>query len=75
MNSRARGCFDTTPIATFSKHTSSFGILDVAGQMFARAATSAGGARAIVVGGCRPAARHSRPVTLEQTGDRIQTGA
>jgi formylglycine-generating enzyme required for sulfatase activity len=74
LNSHDRGPFDTLPVGTFSNGASPFGILDGAGQVFEWTATPAGKARAIVKGGswddkgcgvCRPAARHSRPVTLK----------
>ncbi len=74
LNSHDRGPFDTLPVGTFSNGASPFGILDSAGQVFEWTATPAGSGRAIVKGGswddkgcgvCRPAARHSRPVTLK----------
>jgi formylglycine-generating enzyme required for sulfatase activity len=74
LNSHDNGPFDTLPVGTFSKGASPFGILDGAGQVFEWTGTFAGSGRAIVKGGswddkgcgvCRPAARHSRPVTLK----------
>ena len=74
LNSHDGGPFDTLPVGTFSNGASPFGILDGAGQVFEWTATPAGSGRAIVKGGswddkgcgvCRPAARHSRPVTLK----------
>ena len=74
LNSHDNGPFDTLPVGTFSTGASPFGILDGAGQVFEWTGTFAGSGRAIVKGGswddkgcgvCRPAARHSRPVTLK----------
>jgi toxoflavin biosynthesis protein ToxD len=74
LNSHDSGPFDTLPVGTFSTGASPFGILDAAGQVFEWTATAAGNDRAIVKGGswddkgcgvCRPAARHSRPLTLK----------
>jgi formylglycine-generating enzyme required for sulfatase activity len=74
LNSHDLGPFDTLPVGTFSNGASPFGILDGAGQVFEWTATRAGSGRAIVKGGswddsgcgiCRPAARHSRPLTLK----------
>jgi formylglycine-generating enzyme required for sulfatase activity len=74
LNSHDNGPFDTLPVGNFSNGASPFGILDAAGQVFEWTATPAGTARVIVKGGswddkgcgvCRPAARHSRPLTLK----------
>jgi formylglycine-generating enzyme required for sulfatase activity len=74
LNSHDKGPFDTLPVGTFANGASPFGILDGAGQVYEWTATDVGSTRAIVKGGswddkgcgvCRPAARHSRPVTLK----------
>jgi formylglycine-generating enzyme required for sulfatase activity len=74
LNSHDAGPFDTTPVGSYPAGASPFGVLDAAGQVFEWTATTAGPGRAIVKGGswddkgcgvCRPAARHSRPVTLK----------
>jgi formylglycine-generating enzyme required for sulfatase activity len=74
LNSHDSGPFDTLPVGTFPSGASPFGILDGAGQVYEWTATPAGSGRAIVKGGswddkgcgvCRPAARHSRLLTLK----------
>lgn len=74
LNSHDAGPFDTTSVASYPSGASPFGLLDAAGQVFEWTATSDGAGRAFVKGGswddkgcgvCRPAARHSRPVSLK----------
>jgi formylglycine-generating enzyme required for sulfatase activity len=74
LNSHDAGPFDTVPVGRYPAGASPFGVLDAAGQVYEWTSTAAGPGRAIVKGGswddkgcgvCRPAARHSRPVTLK----------
>ncbi len=74
LNTQDAGPFDTAPAGRFAGGASPFGVLDAAGQVYEWTDTAAGPGRAIVKGGswddrgcgvCRPAARHSRPVTLK----------
>lgn len=74
LNSHDGGPFDTQPVGSYPRGASPYGILDAAGQVYEWTATMKGKDRAIVKGGswddsgcgvCRPAARHSRPITLK----------
>jgi len=74
VNSRDQGPFDTQPVGSYPEGASPYGLLDAAGQVYEWTATGSGKDRAIVKGGswddsgcgvCRPAARHSRPITLK----------
>jgi formylglycine-generating enzyme required for sulfatase activity len=74
LNSHDTGPFDTTPVGSLPGGKSPYGLLDAAGQVFEWTQTRVGKNRYRVKGGswddkgcgvCRPAARHSRPVTLK----------
>ncbi len=74
LNSNDAGPFDTTPVGSYPKGASPFGLLDAAGEVYEWTATLARPGRFIVKGGswddkgcgiCRPAARHSRPEGLK----------
>ena len=74
LNSHDRGPFDTVPVGGYPAGASPLGLLDAAGQVFEWTSGNKGEDRAIVKGGswddkgcgvCRPAARHSRPITLK----------
>lgn len=77
LNSHDAGPFDTVPVGQFPRGNSPFGLTDAAGQVFewtAPALLPDTTTRVIVKGGswddsgcgiCRPAARHSRPITLK----------
>ena len=74
LNSHDAGPFDTMEAGHYAQGASPYGVLDGAGQVYEWTATEDGPGRAIVKGGswddqgcgvCRPAARHSRPVSLK----------
>ncbi len=74
VNSLDRGPFDTQPVGSYPNGASPYGMQDAAGQVYEWTSTTSGKDRAIVKGGswddrgcgvCRPAARHSRPITLK----------
>ena len=74
VNSHDAGPFDTMPVGSFAAGASPYGALDMAGQVFEWTADQPRAGRATVKGGswddkgcgvCRPAARHTRPVSLK----------
>ena len=73
LNSHDAGPFDTVKVGSLSA-PNSYGLVDTAGQVFEWIKTTPGARRAWVKGGswddkgcgvCRPAARHSRPLSLK----------
>ncbi len=74
LNTADKGPFDTTPVGSYPKGASPFGLLDAGGQVYEWTATPSRPGRYIVKGGswddkgcgiCRPAARHSRPQAIK----------